>query len=269
MTLRTIQGGPDSPLQRGRADYLWLDPGGVLHTKLMAIGVGKDERGDPTPLVPRTTLRNEIILCPAHVIPNPLLEQPSFLVLCETRDVQDHCLEWNHRAKLRALLKAGDRSGQWWGFRQAFIFKSNLTCFADSLVGERFFGACLDAGLLIHSRSSVHFNLGPRGFTMADDRDATAVLVADHLIFARFLLERIGLAHDAFPAFLPIAAYVSTGPLRAGISGSAESMAIQLEGRFPEKTLDANRGGVRCLKIPSEFTDPYRLLSELVPLLDR
>lgn len=267
MTLRAIQGGADAIIEPGRADYLWVDAEGRVQCKQVAIGVGKDTDGDPAPLVPRITMR-DLLLSPAHVVPDPTLTQPTYMVLCEVRDLEDRCVDWNFRAKLRRAFEEGDRHGSWWGLRQS-VALHNATKAQTWSIWERFFGACLDAGLLIHSQDREHFNLGPRPFRSEGDRDSTAVLVADHLIFALHLMRKVALAHGIESTPQLLTPYVSTGSMRAGLQGGHAPVVAMLAGKDAVPLRTGERGTGRCFRIPCEHErDPYKLILPLFQELD-
>lgn len=210
MTLRVIKGGEHAPTQLGLADYVWVDPNGKLGVKTRAIAIADSGDGVAFPLIQRCTAMfpdpdhprsdRQLILSPCNYLPDPLRPQPSYVTLCEVRNLDDEVVHWNQRAKLRD--RSDDIAQEKWGIRQRFRLTTGSEMTDPSpdayLVAERHLGACLDAGLLVHSARLDHpkgvwsFNVGDRGFpTEIDPEKATALVVADHLWIARYLLDKV------------------------------------------------------------------------------
>jgi len=188
MTLRIIEGGAHRVPRKkviagsGLVDYVWLDPEGHFRVKKRTIPVVfGGAPGDASNLIPiierwTTTVDDErIVLSCCHYLPDPLRPQPSYIALCEVRDENNVDHPTNTRAKLRAEVDnlGGaldiegnailDRLGTWWGYKESFNFPVE----ANREVPERFLGACLDAGLMIHSATFstdyFEYRVGPPG----------------------------------------------------------------------------------------------------------
>jgi hypothetical protein len=213
MTLRLIDGGSSPPQRLGLADYVWIDDSGTMRSKTRVIPVGVDTAGDPIPLIERWTTHEGsrvVLLSPCHYLPDPLRPQPSFITLCEVRDEDDTCRSSNQRSVLRQAL--GPDDSIWWGFRQGYLLDpmfSEPPGKASSkdyfLVAERHLGACMDAGLMIHSADfdDVSFKIGPRGMPQSVDPESpTALVAADHLWMARYLLKKVAREFGLVPNFV-------------------------------------------------------------------
>jgi glutamine synthetase len=208
MGLRVITGGGDVRL--GMAEYVWVDAKAKVRSKSRTIQVASDPDGDPVPIPENWTIREggiEFILLPCHYLADPLRPQPSFIVLCEVRDLSDRIAYFNGRAPLRDLV-AKDQWETWWGFTQPYSLWINDLGRTLSIgsthyqVAERHFGACMDAGLMISSACRDRppgregliwdFKVGPRRLPPSIDPDTpNALVVADHLWIARHLLIRV------------------------------------------------------------------------------
>jgi len=306
--LRVIKGG--EAMGMGLADYVWLNDHGNISFKKKSVLIAKDDKGDPAPLADRWTLefcpdcddehrteRTEYdldececegatsrILVPCFYLPDPTRPQPNYIVLCELRDADDHCIESNWRSKLRKALEARGKMSNlvWFGFEQDYEHQEagdgedegfEARRFAAS---ERHIGACFDAGLLFHSAwnppggASWDFKVGYRGFPQDLDPDPpNALIVADHLIIARYLMEKIGGSKGLVPAWDDLSVFISTPDLR-DISSDAAAEAHRL--KFVLSDLGRTRhlphptqGGYQCIQVHrDEFADPYKLALDVL-----
>ena len=233
MSLRPIKGGLEGgTLKLGLAEYIWLDDRGQFYAKVRTIQVAESPDEGPVPSLPHWTgnilykgKAERVILSVCHYLPDPLRPQPSFLALCEimTPDGKPHPA--NNRAQLRAALdEAQETSPSWWGFQQRHLIHDTSADKASQLA-ERHLGACVDAGLLLHSASMYtgndgenterEFKMGPRGLPALIDPDApTALMVADHFLFARWLLIRIVREHRASISWTSVSLTFSTAAMR-------------------------------------------------------
>lgn len=189
MSLRVLQGGPKAPDQAlGVAEYIWICPETqVLTAKSRVITVGRDVNGDFVPVIPGwSTMEGAYLLNPCHYLPDPFRSQPAFLVLCEVHDQDDCHVKGNNRQILREKML--ENSDVWFGFHANF--KLSGVRQQNFVALEKHFGACIDAGLMIHSFSQLgEFSVGPRGMPQTiDPEPPNAVVVCDHLILAEYLL---------------------------------------------------------------------------------
>jgi len=300
--LQVIKGG--EVMGMGLADYVWLDDDGNIAFKKRSILIGKNAKGDPVPLVDRWSFEfcpceedeygnacqcdgensTNRILVPAFFLPDPTRPQPNYIVLCHVKDDQDQPVESNNRAK---LLEAMEKRGQgsklvWFGFAQGYALEDPEDYESDGrlqrafLASERHIGACFDAGLLFHSAwnepaaGSWRFKVGRRGFPQDIDPDPpSALVVADHLVVARYLMEKIGGGKGLLPEWGTLEPYVSTAQLREpGGDKTFQANAIKMdledlgETRFvPHPT----QGGYQCIQvIRDEPGDPYKLALDIL-----
>ena len=299
--LQVIKGG--DVMGMGLADYLWVGPKGDVMSKKKTILIGKNEKGDPVPLVQRWSFEEKIhkdhccnkpnecdcgmipqtrILVPCFFLPDPTRPQPNYLVLCEVRDAADQCLPDCHRSTLR---KAMDQRGStaklvWFGFEQDYALEQD-TGEADLsekpfLASERHLGACFDAGLLIHSAFNMpgyvpwDFKVGVRGFPQDLDPDPpSALVVADHLVIARYIMQKIGGEKGLFPEWQDLSIFVSTpelreiggGPLAATLLMTALARSTWNMRLVPHPV----HGGCQCVEIQQDdLSNPYELALDVL-----
>lgn len=301
--LQVVKGG--EVLGMGLADYVWLDDEGSLSWKKYVVPIVRDERGDPAPLLRRKTFSycdcepesewdgcgcgeddegelQTLVLVPCHYLPDPTRPQPNFIVLCHVKDVNDQPVEWNERAKLvKVMRKQGDDAKMtWFGFRQDYALYDARGEGADAsdieerrfFTAERHLGACFDAGLLIQSMQSYpgtthyDFKVGPRGIPSDKHEPPNALVVADHVIIARYLMEKIGGGKGLVPRWCDLSVYLSTGTLRGvGPQAKIEAEAERLENGLTYKGRlrrlpHPERGGIVCIVVGrDEPEDPYKL----------
>lgn len=286
-SLRVIKGG--EAVGMGLADYIWPSQAGHLMVKRKAILIAKDDKNEPVPSLDRWTFQHfegtTHILVPCHYLPDPLRPQPSFICLCEERDAHDECVEANHRVRLREALDARRRSELiWWGFEQNYV----LTESAESpifdqrrfLTAERHLGACFDAGLLIHSAcfdlgaSSWNFKLGVRRFPQDfDPNPPSAIVVSDHLLIARYLMEKTAAEQGLRVEWGALGFFVSTTELREPTARATRAEVERLHRVLG--TVGATRnvphpthGGVECIEVQrKEPGDPYAVATDVLNLI--
>lgn len=305
-TLQVIKGG--EALGMGLADYIWVDEDGDICFKKRVILIGKNGKGEPEPMVNERWTYNEgcdqedcydeecehpettRILSPSFYLPDPLRPQPSYIVLCEVRDDKDKCPDWNHRRVLRDGLEARGHLSKlvWFGFEQDYNMYKPYGEEGDAgttfMVSERHLGACLDSGLLIHSSWNAllakqpEFKVGYRAFPQDMDPDPpSALTVADHLIVARYLMEKIGSSKGHYPVWDPPNAFVSSPGLREpGADLQVQSHIIKEAIKDIGKTRIVPRAdgrGYQCIEVTqSKWQDPYQLAVEMLdrfwPIID-
>lgn len=219
-------------LSLGVATYIWIDRNSRICSKTKTISVAKGN-DETVPVLNRWKMtdhvhveeledetdkdwkerhdemqirRKTFILCPCNYIPDPLSPQPSFLVLCEVRGLDDIPDPWCARARLRKYLEKKDLmpgeepeatpAGEldtWWGIKQSFSL-SNIDNEKPlrQKIKRDFLHTSIDAGLLIHSVTENNYWLGPRNIPEDIDHEKPSpLIIADHLIFSRFLLNRL------------------------------------------------------------------------------
>lgn len=296
--LQVIKGG--EVLGMGLADYVWLGEDGEINFKKKSILIAKNDKGDPAPLAERWTFANcncncdnglscscdqkTNILVPCFYLPDPTRPQPNYIVLCELRDEQDHCTKTNERAKLRKALKDRGPTANlvWYGFEQDYEHIEAGEQEGDAFearrfgVAERHIGACFDAGLLFHSAwnppgdTTWDFKVGYRGFPQDLDPDPpNALIVADHLIVARYLMEKICGSQGLRPYWGHLTPFLSTPALRDLDSDQkAESEHIEravLGLGDPRILPHPTRGGFQCIEVGREEPgDPYRVALDVL-----
>lgn len=267
MTMRVIQGG--APTTIGLADYVWLSREGTIRCKKRAIQVPNDGDGNPMFLGQRWVCRegdDQCLLVPVFYFVDPLRPAPSYVALCELKTLTDKAVPWLPRTRLSDLLR-GNRNVRytWLGFRQPYRIIGDSTT-RISVVAERHLGACLDAGLLIHSAevslTGCYFKIGPRGFSdEIDPEQADAVTAADHLILACHLLIKVALDEGLGIEFQNRSLYFSTLKLRTELARTEAdklcAAVAPLSALPPRPVIDAVRRGVSAVEYQPQEADPY------------
>ena len=214
-SLRVIEGGGARPLDMGVATYIWLNREGEVCSRTKVISLAQTPEGEKIPMLDRWKMLDRVeikpepenpigdwqerhepkltsktfILSPCYYVPDPLRPQPSYLVLCEVRTLEDNPVEWNTRARVRKYTE-GEALLPWWGIRQQFPKVSTVK--AGIEMKERFLLACIDAGIRIHSADYNFYWVGPRNISDAIDvEEPSSLVIGDHLILARAIFERL------------------------------------------------------------------------------
>lgn len=173
---------------------------------------------------------SDLTLQPVAVVADPLRDSGGYLVLCEVTQSDGTPHGSNTRARLRQVLEGGAAAEDpWVGFEQEYTlfrdgrplgFPANgypapqgpFYCGvgSDRIHGREFVEAhtqaCLDAGLMIYGINAEvmpgqwEFQIGHRGL---EEERADPLTVSDHLIFARWLLRRVGEEFDVDPRLDP------------------------------------------------------------------
>jgi glutamine synthetase len=202
-------------IRRVIADYIFLDGDGKFRTKnrvvtmagsvisLSDFSVDGSSTGQAS-----ETGNTEVILRPVYHTKNPLRSIESYLVLCETYDaVTDEPLPSNTRAAASKFFELEEVANMdiWFGPEQEYYFqpRSRAISYCHPTRGahycgirvdptqqnivDKHFEVCMVAGLNFYgtnaevSLNQWEFQLGP----------SPGIIAADHLIIARFLLEKI------------------------------------------------------------------------------
>ena len=157
----------------------------------------------------------EGVLIPVSYYKNPLRKISnciSYLVLCETYDVDGNPLETNNRHEALRLFNAKPEEEPWYGLEQEYFigdlcdvenaFNHYCGVARDKIereIAEKHMEMCLEAGLKISGINSEvalkqwEFQVGP----------CEGIDAADQLIIARYLLERIAEKYNATISFSP------------------------------------------------------------------
>ena len=287
MTLQVIKGGEAMGI--GLADYVYLGTEGDLDAKKRSILIGTNGKGEPEPILDRWIYDDgppdddedgddqTLILVPCFYLPDPTRPQPCYIVICEVRDVDDNCVEHNGRAKLREALEARGMQTNlvWFGFEQNYLLEDTNQP-EDGFEARRFqaserhIGACFDSGILFHSAWNTpgavcdwDFKVGYRGFPQDFDPDPpNALIVADHLIVARYLMQKIAGSKGLDPDWKHLSIFLSTAEMREP-GGDCLAEVIRLEEALEDEG-DIRRlphpkyGGVQCLELRNgESSNPY------------
>ena len=264
------------------AEYIWLDgatPVSQLRSKTRFIEID----GDAPDLSPfpewsfdgsstgqATGEDSDCLLTPVSFVRDPLRGDGNYLVLCEVFRPDGSPHATNSRSQFRAVLDAGAAAHTpWIGFEQEYTLLQNgrplgfpVTGFpapqgpyycsvgADRAFGreiaERHAALCQAAGLLFYGLNAEvmpgqwEFQIGYRGG--AHD-DPSALNVADHLWFARWLLHRV--SEDA-----GVTASFDNKPVKGDWNGAG------MHTNFSTAGMRADDGGL--MEIEKSITDLRR-----------
>lgn len=162
---------------------------------------------------------SDCLLKPVNFVADPLRGAGNYLVVCEVFLPDGRPHPSNARAKLRRVLEAGGAAHEpWVGFEQEYTMMDGAVPLGwpqDGFPGpqgpyycgvgagrvtgrelvERHARACLEAGIMLYGinaevmLSQWEYQIGYRG---AKGESADTLNVSDHLILARWLMERLG-----------------------------------------------------------------------------
>jgi glutamine synthetase len=152
----------------------------------------------------------EIILKPRDIYKDPLRTVDNcecYLVLCDTYDSNGNPTSTNHRYLANELFEKGEEYEPWFGLEQEYFMdiRGGTSCYASGFhycgisdyslerkIAEEHMFACIHSGLQISginsevSEKQWEFQIGP----------CEGILAGDHLIIARYLLEKIAEKYD-------------------------------------------------------------------------
>ena len=210
-------------------EYLWLDGFGYRRSKTRIINFNIS-KVDDIPIwncdgsstgQADSDGNTEVILVPSKYFFNPLINPnsincDSYIVLCETVDINMVPLPSNHRAKAVKIFDKGLDEEPWFGIEQEYImihknYKNASQCLEgrhycgtqlnsiERIVAEEHMTACLKANIKyagLNSEVTIsqwEFQVGP----------CEGIDAADHLTVANFLLERIAEKHNVVISYHP------------------------------------------------------------------
>ena len=210
-------------------EYLWLDGFGNRRSKTRIINFNIS-KVDDIPIwncdgsstgQADSDGNTEVILVPSKYFFNPLthtnsINCDSYIVLCETVDINMVPLPSNHRAKAVKIFDKGLDEEPWFGIEQEYImihknYKNASQCLEgrhycgtqlnsiERLVAEEHMAACLKANIKyagLNSEVTIsqwEYQVGP----------CEGIDAADHLTVANFLLERIAEKHNVVISYHP------------------------------------------------------------------
>ncbi|MCB9668753.1 MAG: glutamine synthetase beta-grasp domain-containing protein [Alphaproteobacteria bacterium] len=211
-----------------KAEYIWVDgsePTRKLRSKTRIVSDPDDLPewgfdGSSTGQAPGNS--SDCALRPVRVVPDPIRGEPHLLVLCEVYDANGTVHPTNTRALLRDTAARFADQEPWFGIEQEYTMfrrgrplgwpengypapQGPFYCGvgADEVFGrklvEEHLDACLSAGLLIYG-INAEVMPGQWEFQIGT---GDPLLVADHLLFARYLLYRLGEKHEISITLFP------------------------------------------------------------------
>jgi glutamine synthetase len=210
-------------------EYLWLDGSGNRRskTRIVKFDILKVDEipiwncdGSSTGQA-NSDGNTEVILVPSKYFFNPLINHNdvncnSFIVLCETFDINMMPLPSNHRAKAVKIFNKGLHEEPWFGIEQEYIMiHKNYTNAAECLEWRHYCGTQLDSVERIvaeeHMASCLKAHIKYAGLNSEVTQGqweyqvgpCEGIEAADHLTVANFLLERIAEKHNVVISYHP------------------------------------------------------------------
>jgi glutamine synthetase len=202
-------------------EYIWIDGKGSICSKSrvikpLDINLVPEWNYDASSTYQAPSDGNtEGILKPVLVLEDPLRtidKHKCLLVLCETYDSEGNPLKGNYRTEANKIFDSNLEEIPWFGLEQEYFiyFKDHLhtgmrhycstnTRSVTRKIVEEHLNACLNAGVKISGLNAEvapnqwEFQIGP----------CEGITAADHLIVARYLLEKICEKHDAYVDYSP------------------------------------------------------------------
>ena len=263
-----------------QATYIWLDgtePTQTLRCKMRVLQNPKDgmtikdfpEWGfDGSSTNQASGHDSDLILQPIFFVPDPLIGEGNYLVLCEVLNPDGTPHITNKRAKLRKLMETAAQHDPWLGFEQEYtLFKGTQPLgwpdrgypapqgpFYCGVGADEVFGremiedhtqACIDANLMIFGTNAEvmpgqwEFQIGYRGIST---ESADPLTVSDHLWVARWLLYRIGEHYD-------ISAKLHPKPMKGDWNGAGKHTNFSTKAtRDPKTGMKAINDAIDALK---------------------
>ena len=209
-------------------EYIWIGGNGEIRSKTRVLNIAVNKNidmpywnydGSSTDQADSNS-NTEVILKPCKLFKNPFLNDNignHFLVLCETRDTDMNPLPTNHRHNAVKIFDKNIELEPWFGLEQEYFMihkgqKGKNLCSEDGryycgtqlnkierTIVEEHLQACLTAKINISglnaevSPSQWEFQIGP----------CEGIESGDHMIIARFLLERIAEKYDVVINYTP------------------------------------------------------------------
>ena len=209
-------------------EYIWIGGRGEIRSKTRVISRDINSfqydnipnwNYDGSSTFQASSDRNtEIILKPCSYFKDPLRSIDNcdcILVLCDTYDINDNPLPTNHRYNAIKLFDKKLEESPWFGLEQEYFLVNNQDdnstishegmhyCrSANSLerqIVEKHLKDCLTTGLYIYGINAEvashqwEFQIGP----------CTGVHASDHLVIARYLLEKIAESFGVYVSYFP------------------------------------------------------------------
>lgn len=282
-TLRVIRQQDDICI--GLADYVWHGLDGQIHAKTRTIPVSMGQDGEYVPVIERWNTREkdpkdprqkvQLVLHPAHYAPDPMRPQPSYVVICEVRDMDDIPVPTNTRAQLRKLVdQENNRLGLWWGIHQDYTIEPHDPE-RDIRIHEKHIRTCVDSGILFYgagvARFCRQFQIGPRQISDSDS-PSDALVVADHLWIALYFLLRLAQQDGRiinYPIGTTCGVYLSTSDMRAHHSAVTDMVnALTDAGIKCSPCLSvAHRRHVHVECVHQARSDPYEIMTDILTVL--
>lgn len=258
------------------AEYLWIDgtePSPIIRSKARVIQSSTEKKMsladfpdwsfDGSSTNQAAGRDSDCMLRPVNFVRDPIRGEGNYLVVCEVFTPDGSAHPTNSRAKLRKVLEAGGAAHEpWLGFEQEYtMFDGSIPlgwpedgfpgpqgpyyCSAGTgrVVGrdlvERHAQACLDAGIMLYGINAEvmygqwEYQIGYRG---ASEESADVLNVSDHLIFARWLMERIS---EDFGISISLAPKPVKGDWNGAGNHSNFSTKSMRDPQTGQKTIDA------------------------------
>lgn len=256
------------------AEYIWVDgtePTPILRSKARVVNFASGREvsladfpgwgfdGSSTNQAPGDD--SDCLLQPVNFVADPIRGAGNYLVLCEVQLPNGEPHPTNTRAKLRKVMeKGGAAHDPWIGFEQEYTMMDGPVplgwpeegfpgpqgpyyCSAGTgrVIGrdlvEKHTRACLDAGIMIYGINAEvmygqwEYQIGYRGIAA---ESADVINVSDHLILARWLMERLSEEYG-------ISVTLSPKPVKGDWNGAGN------HSNFSTKTMRAPETGQKVI----------------------
>jgi glutamine synthetase len=211
-------------------EYIWLDSVNNFRSKIKVIpdlskyDICQEWNYDGSSTGQAYTESSEVIILPCDFFSNPLIEN-STLIICDTYDKNRIPLSNNNRWNANKIFNKNKEEEPWFGLEQEyfmFSYDESLQAFLplgfspgvtqgeyycspikqDKLatqISEEHLIACIKAGIKI---SGINAEVAPGQFEFQIG-PSTGIEAGDHLLAARYLLERIASKYDVYISYDP------------------------------------------------------------------
>jgi glutamine synthetase len=211
-------------------EYVWLDSINNFRSKIKVIpdlskyDISQEWNYDGSSTGQAYTDSSEVIIKPCVFFSNPLIED-SILIICDTYDKNGNHLSNNHRWNANKIFDKNKDEEPWFGLEQEYFmfnYNESLQAFVPlgfslgitqgefycspikqdnlaTMISEEHLIACIKAGIKI---SGINAEVAPGQFEFQIG-PSIGIEAGDHLLAARYLLERIASKYDVSISYDP------------------------------------------------------------------
>jgi len=180
-------------------EYIWISGSGCILSKTRVVEMLCDPTFETLPHWKYTEANAEYVIKPRAIVQNALLDW-TFLALCDAYNIDGSPIATNARVAAVDAFNNQEENEPWFGLDQEYTMcKTDITMHVQRTVAKEHLAACLEAGIKMSGFKSGYaprqweFQVGP----------CVGIEASDHLVLARFLLERIAEKHDVVISYDP------------------------------------------------------------------